>query len=64
MKKIAKYLLGALIALVIAAAAKLLETWEASAGLHFIGASVIALFIGIVQLCALPFVLIRLFLHF
>ena len=46
MKKIAKYLPGALMALVIAAAAKLLETWEASAGLHFIGASVIALFIG------------------
>ena len=46
MKKIAKYLPGALMALVIAAASKLLETWEASAGLHFIGASVIALFIG------------------
>ena len=46
MKKIAKYLPGALMALVIAAAAKLLETWEASTGLHFIGASVIALFIG------------------
>lgn len=46
MKKIAKYLSGALMALVIAAAAKLLETWEASTGLHFIGASVIALFIG------------------
>ena len=46
MKKIAKYLPGALMALVIAAAAKLLATWEASAGLHFIGASVIALFIG------------------
>ena len=46
MKKITKYLPGALMALVIAAAAKLLETWEASAGLHFIGASVIALFIG------------------
>ena len=38
MKKIAKYLPGALMAQVIAAAAKLLETWEASAGLHFIGA--------------------------
>lgn len=46
MKKIAKYLPGALMALVIAAASKLLETWEASTGLHFIGASVIALFIG------------------
>lgn len=46
MKKIAKYLPGALMALVIAAAAKLLETWEVSTGLHFIGASVIALFIG------------------
>ena len=46
MKKIAKYLPGALIALVIAAAAKLLESWGESAGLHFIGASVIALFIG------------------
>ena len=29
MKKIAKYLPGALMALVIAAAAKLLESWEA-----------------------------------
>ena len=46
MRKIAKYLPGALMALVVAAAAKLLETWEASTGLHFIGASVIALFIG------------------
>lgn len=46
MKKISSYLPGALLALVIAAAAKLLEGLEEAAGLHFIGASVIALFIG------------------
>lgn len=46
MKKIIKYLPGAAMALVIAAIAKLLENLEEAAGLHFIGASVIALFIG------------------
>ena len=46
MKKIKTYLPGAALALVIAAAAKLLETLESHAGLHFIGASVIALFLG------------------
>ena len=39
---------GAAIALVIAAAAKFLESLEESAGLHFIGASVIAMFIGMI----------------
>ena len=38
-----KMLPGCAIALVIAAAAKLLEQFEASAGLHLIGASVIAM---------------------
>lgn len=46
MKTIQELLPGVLSALVIAAAAKLLEQLEESAGLHFIGASVIALFIG------------------
>ncbi len=46
MKTIQKYLPGMAIALVIAAVAKLLENLEAAAGLHFIGASVIAMFIG------------------
>ena len=41
-----KMLPGCAIALVIAVAAKLLEQLEESAGLHLIGASVIALFIG------------------
>ena len=39
-------------ALVIAAAAKFLESLEESAGLHFIGASVIAMFIGIFLMVA------------
>ena len=46
MKKIASYIPGLLLALVVAAAAKGLESLETSAGLHFIGASVIAMFIG------------------
>lgn len=46
MKTIQKYLPGMAIALVIAAVAKGLETLESAAGLHFIGASVIAMFIG------------------
>lgn len=48
MKKIANLVPGAALALVIAAVAKLLETAEEAAGLHFIGASVIALFIGMI----------------
>ena len=46
MRYLIKILPGAALALVIAAAAKLLERAEEAAGLHFIGASVIALFIG------------------
>ena len=46
MKTIKKYLPGCLLALVVAAAAKFLEQLETDAGLHFIGASVIAMFIG------------------
>ena len=48
MKTVTKLIPGCAIALVIAAAAKLLEKLEASAGLHVIGASVIALFIGMI----------------
>lgn len=43
-----KMIPGAAIALVIAGAAKFLESLEESAGLHFIGASVIAMFIGMI----------------
>ena len=43
MKNAKKLIPGAAIALVIAAAAKFLESLEESAGLHFIGASVIAI---------------------
>ena len=46
MKTVTKLLPGCAIALVLAAIAKGLESWEASAGLHLIGASVIAMFIG------------------
>lgn len=46
MKKITKFIPGMALALVIAAVAKLLEGLEEHAGLHFIGASVIAMFIG------------------
>ena len=46
MKTIQKMLPGCLMALAIAAVAKLLEILEQAAGVHFIGASVIALFIG------------------
>lgn len=46
MKKIIKMLPGIALSLVIAAIAKGLEILEDKAGLHFIGASVIALFIG------------------
>ena len=48
MKKVIKYLPGMAIALVLAAAAKGLEALEKAAGLHFIGASVIALFLGLI----------------
>lgn len=48
MKKVVKYLPGMAIALVLAAAAKGLEALEKAAGLHFIGASVIALFLGMI----------------
>lgn len=46
MEKLKRLLPGCAMALVIAAAAKLLEYAENAAGLHLIGASVIALFIG------------------
>ena len=46
MKTIQKMLPGCLMALAVAAVAKLLENLEQAAGVHFIGASVIALFIG------------------
>ncbi len=46
--KFLKYLPGAALALVIAAVAKLLEMLEAKAGFQVIGASVIALFIGMI----------------
>ena len=48
MKNAKKLIPGAAIALVIAVAAKFLESLEESAGLHFIGASVIAMFIGMI----------------
>ena len=48
MKTVTKLLPGCAIALVLAAIAKGLESWEASAGLHLIGASVIALFLGMI----------------
>ena len=48
MKIVKKYAPGMLIAFLVAAAAKCLETLESSAGLHFIGASVIAMFIGMI----------------
>ena len=48
MKKITSLLPGALLALGIACIAKLLENLEGAAGLHIIGASVIALFIGMI----------------
>ena len=48
-KKITALIPGAALALGIACIAKWLETLESSAGLHLIGASVIALFIGMAQ---------------
>ena len=48
MKTVTKLLPGCALALVIAAIAKGLETLESNAGLHLIGASVIALFIGMI----------------
>ena len=55
--------------LIVAAvgAAMLIFRWQISMMIYQFVASIftlIALFIGIVLLCALPFVLIRLFLHF
>lgn len=47
-KKITSLIPGILLALGIAAIARLLENLETSAGLHIIGASVIALFIGMI----------------
>lgn len=46
MKKITKILPGTIMALAVAAIAKLLELLESAAGFNIIGASVIALFIG------------------
>lgn len=46
MNTLKKYLPGTSIALIIAVVAKCLENLEEAAGLHFIGASVIAMFIG------------------
>lgn len=55
MKQIKKYFPGFLMAFVIAAVAKGLEHLEGMAGLHLIGASVIALFIGMgVNACYKP----------
>ena len=48
MKKILKFIPGMALALIIAAVAKLLEHFEEAAGIHIIGASVIALFIGMI----------------
>lgn len=48
MKKAATLIPGILLALGIALIARLLESLESSAGLHIIGASVIALFIGMI----------------
>lgn len=48
MKKIANMLPGVVLSLAIAAVAKFLEVQEEAAGLHFIGASVIALFLGMI----------------
>lgn len=48
MKTVTKLLPGCALALVIAAIAKGLEALESNAGLHLIGASVIALFIGMI----------------
>ena len=48
MKKITALLPGAFLAIGIAGIAKILENFENAAGLHIIGASVIALFIGMI----------------
>lgn len=48
MKKIMNLLPGVMLSLAVAIIAKLLENVEEAAGLHFIGASVIALFIGMI----------------
>ena len=52
--------------LIVAAAAALVLIWQISMMIYQFVASIfslIALFVGVVLLCALPFVLIRLFLH-
>lgn len=55
MKNFTKFIPGMALALVIAALAKSLEMLEEAAGLHFIGASVIAMFIGMfVNACKKP----------
>ena len=48
MKKVTTLFPGVILALIIALAAKVLENLENTAGLHIIGASVIALFIGMI----------------
>lgn len=48
LKKIISFIPGILMALAIAAVARVLEHFENAAGLHIIGASVIALFIGMI----------------
>lgn len=48
MKKVTTLFPGVILALIIALAAKVLEKLENAAGLHIIGASVIALFIGMI----------------
>lgn len=48
MKKVTTLFPGVVLALIIALAAKVLENLENAAGLHIIGASVIALFIGMI----------------
>ena len=52
--------------LIVAAALVLIFRWQISMMIYQFVASIfslIALFVGVVLLCALPFVLIRLFLH-
>ena len=48
-ESVKKMLPGCAIALVIAVVAKFLEQLEESVGLHLIGASVIAMFIGMIE---------------
>ena len=46
MNKVTKLLPGMVLALAIAVVARLIEGLEETAGVHFIGASVIAMFLG------------------